>query len=280
MRRLLALLALISSVAFAAEPSPRLAEIAKERQALQMQIQNAQLLFENASLKLEKLDAEEQKIKADAEKGCEEMKKICLAGFLVLLSASVAWAQKTCTRVNATSQTCTVTLTWTASPVDPTHDAPTSYAARRSDAGGAKTQIGTVAASVLTMQNVFTDAGNVIHCYDVLALNTGGSSPPSTPEQCWTTPAIPTLAPNPPTGFQLSALSNTEILLTWKDNSTNETGFQAERNNKVLAAYAMNTTAAIDSGLQPRTWYSYRLRALGDQVNSPWTSMVKTKTPR
>ena len=175
------------------------------------------------------------------------MKKIyLLAGFLVLLSASVAWAQKTCTRVNATSQTCTVTITWTASVVDATHDAPTNYAARRSDAGGAKTQIGTVPANTLTLQNVFTDAGNVVHCYDVIAVNTGGSSPPTTPEQCWTTPAIAPAAPNTPSSFQLSALSNSEILLTWKDNSTNETGFQAERNNKVLAAYAMNTTAAID----------------------------------
>jgi hypothetical protein len=207
------------------------------------------------------------------------MKKIWIAIAFVLLAASSAAAQKTCTRTTVTSQTCTATISWTASVVDATHDAPTSYTPRRADGGGAKVVIGSVAASVLSFQNVFTDAGNVTHCWDVLAANAGGTSAPSN-EACWTTPALPNLAPNSPSGFTLAALSSSEIRLTWNDNSTNEVGFQAERNSKLLTAYAMNATSAVDSGLLPRTWYSYRLRALGDQQNSPWTTSVKTKTLR
>lgn len=205
--------------------------------------------------------------------------KILFAVTFLLLLASTAEAQKTCTRTTPTSQTCTATISWTASAVDATHDAPTTYSPRRSDAGGAKAVIGSVAASVLSFQNVFTDAGGVNHCWDVIAVNPGGSSAPS-PEQCWTTPVLPNLAPNAPSSFTLSALSPNEIELKWQDNATNETGFQAERNSQLLSAYAMNATSAIDTGLQPRTWYSYRLRALGDQVNSPWTASVKTKTLR
>jgi hypothetical protein len=58
----LILLMLLSGAAFAAEPNPRLAEIAKERVELQKQVQTAQLLFENAQLKLEKLAQEEKEL--------------------------------------------------------------------------------------------------------------------------------------------------------------------------------------------------------------------------
>lgn len=116
------------------------------------------------------------------------------------LLPSTADAQKTCTRVTPTSQNCTATLDWTASVVDATHDAPVSYSIRRADGAGAKAQIGTVNVPIVTLQNVFTDAGNVAHCWDVIAVNTGGASAPSA-QACWTTPPVPAAASNPPTGL-------------------------------------------------------------------------------
>lgn len=134
------------------------------------------------------------------------MKKIWLAIVFVLLAAASAEAQKTCTKnAGSATQTCTVTIGWTASVVDPTHDAPTLYTARRADAGGAKAPIGNVAASITQFQNVFVDTGGVTHCWDVTASNTGGTSGPS-PEQCWTTPALQKTAPNAPPNTTLSNL--------------------------------------------------------------------------
>lgn len=118
----------------------------------------------------------------------------------LLLLPELAEAQKTCTRVSATSQNCTATVDWTASVVDATHDAPATYSIRRADGTGAKTQIGTTTATVLTFQNVFTDAGNVAHCWDVIAVNAAGSSAPSV-QVCWTTGPIPALSANPPTNL-------------------------------------------------------------------------------
>lgn len=133
------------------------------------------------------------------------MKKVWLplAGFIIgiLLMASTAEAQKTCARVSATSQNCTATLDWPASITDATHDAPTSYIIRRADGAGAKTQIGTTTAAVITFQNVFTDAGNINHCWDVLGAIGTVQSATSSPSACWQTPAIAPLPSNPPTSL-------------------------------------------------------------------------------
>lgn len=138
------------------------------------------------------------------------MKKLWLpiAAFIVtflLVSARTAAAQKTCVKNTAgTAQTCTVTLSWQPSQVDASHDAPQIYTPRRSDGAGNKTPIGNVTANVFSFQNSFTDTGNIQHCFDVIATNSAGSSPPS-PQQCWTSP---TLQVNPPNASPNTTLSN------------------------------------------------------------------------
>jgi len=134
------------------------------------------------------------------------MKIFLLAAAFLLLAASAASAQKTCMKSpTAAIQTCTVTLSWTASVVDATHDAPALYTPRRSDGGATMTAIGNVAANVLSFQNVFNDTGGVSHCWDVVATNVGGSSPPAT-AVCWTTPALQKSAPAAPPNTTLSNL--------------------------------------------------------------------------
>ena len=123
--------------------------------------------------------------------------KILLILIWLMVLAGIASAQKTCSRVTATSQNCLATVSWTASVVDATHDAPANYVIRRGDGGGAMAQIGSVAATSTSFQNTFTDAGGVAHCWEVVATKAGQSSPPST-QVCWTTPAIAGAAPNAP----------------------------------------------------------------------------------
>jgi len=129
-----------------------------------------------------------------------KIKLVLLIVFGFCLLPALAEAQKTCARVSATSQNCTATIEWTASVVDATHDAPVTYSIRRADGAGAKAQIGTVTAPVITFQNVFNDAGNTSHCWDVFGTNTGGDSG-FAPQQCWTTPAIVKMPSNPPTNL-------------------------------------------------------------------------------
>jgi len=124
------------------------------------------------------------------------------------------------------------------------------------------------------------------YCYRVKAVNTVGSSTSSSAYSntaCKTFPQIPPAIPAAPSALQVSALSQTEIRLSWTDNANNELGIQAERsgNGEVkLLEYAMNSTTAIDKGLTRNRWYEYRIRALGDAGTSAWTNRVKTKTWR
>lgn len=153
------------------------------------------------------------------------MKAILMLAVLLLLPA-VAYSQKTCTRISATSQNCLVTVSWTASVVDATHDAPTQYALRRKDGAGQITEIGTVAATITTYQNTFSDSGNIAHCYDAIARivssdGTKTDSPPST-QACWTSPVIATTPPSTPSGFTISAIDSSTLRLSWDDAATED----------------------------------------------------------
>lgn len=74
--------------------------------------------------------------------------------------------------------------------------------------------------------------------------------------------------PAAPTGLQAMAHSATEIMLSWTDASNNETGFAVEGRTiagtfQQVATLAPNTEIAIVPGLDPSTFYLFRVRALG-----------------
>jgi hypothetical protein len=115
-------------------------------------------------------------------------------------------------------------VSWTASVVDATHDAPANYVIRRGDAGGAMAQIGTVVATTTSFQNTFTDAGGVAHCWDVIATKSAQSSPPSV-QACWTSPAITGAPPSTPVGVTIAAVSSSSLRVTW-DDVDDETGYE------------------------------------------------------
>jgi hypothetical protein len=70
-----------------------------------------------------------------------------------------------------------------------------------------------------------------------------------------------------PSNLNATAVSSTQIDLTWSDNSSNETEFVLERdtsasfNSPVAVTLPANTTGYASTGLTPSTTYHYRVRA-------------------
>jgi len=79
---------------------------------------------------------------------------------------------------------------------------------------------------------------------------------------------------NCPTNLTATVVSNTEIHLTWEDNSDNEDGFKLERSISgasfvEVADLAANTTSYSDTNLTPHTWYTYRARSYNSTDFNP-----------
>jgi len=90
-------------------------------------------------------------------------------------------------------------------------------------------------------------------------------------------------APAAPTGLNASALSPTQIDLTWSDNATNETGFSVERDDgggfTAIATPPANATSFSDTTVAPGTFYNYRVRAVNTGVFSGYSNQANATTP-
>lgn len=70
-----------------------------------------------------------------------------------------------------------------------------------------------------------------------------------------------------PTSLTATAISSSQINLTWLDNATNEAGYYIERSYPTASAFstiaslAANSTSYSDTGLTPDRTYYYRVRA-------------------
>jgi hypothetical protein len=118
--------------------------------------------------------------------------------------------------------------------------------------------IGTATASYL-------DTGQV--------LNTGGIDPGycsgSNESEQW----VPIGPPAAPTNLAATSLDSTSILLTWTDNSGNESGF--EINNGVTSQkVTANNTSYTWGGLAPNTYMCFRIRAYNSTGSSSWDPNV------
>lgn len=96
--------------------------------------------------------------------------------------------------------------------------------------------------------------------------------------------AIPALAaaPTAPTNLTTTAASQTQINLSWTDNSSNETGFKIERSPNgstftQIATVGANVTTYASTGLTASTTYYYRVRAYTNQ-NSAYTNVSSATT--
>ncbi len=82
-----------------------------------------------------------------------------------------------------------------------------------------------------------------------------------------------------PTNLSGSTASQTQITLSWTDNSNDETGFKIERNGVLITTTAADAIGYSDSGLSCGTIYNYSVKATnanGDSTAA--TASVKTQT--
>jgi predicted phage tail protein len=120
------------------------------------------------------------------------------------------------------------------------------------------------------------------YCYRVRAKNTAGTSGFAGPE-CATTTAAPITAPRSPSALAATAVSASQINLSWTDNADNESGFELESSAdgiafSKLADLAANTTSYQHTGLKPNTRYWYQVRAKNAGGNSGFSNVADATT--
>ena len=163
-----------------------------------------------------------------------------------------------------------VDLSWT-----DTSDNETSFQIEWSSNGGASFTLLTSANSE-DYAHVGLTPGTE-YCYRVRAINAAGSSA-YTAVRCATTESSIT-SPSAPTGLVATAVSLSEVDLSWADNSDNETGFEVEWSSNGGATFALLTVAPVNSeeythvGLTPNTQYCYRVRAINAAGKSGYTAV-------
>lgn len=90
-------------------------------------------------------------------------------------------------------------------------------------------------------------------------------------------------APAAPTNLAAVTHSTTEIMLTWTDASSNETGFRVERRTfngtfEEVDTVPANTTGLHVSGLDPDTFYLFRVRAENGSAVSSFSNLAFAST--
>jgi subtilisin family serine protease len=143
-------------------------------------------------------------------------------------------------------------------------------------------QIATLAANTTSYQNIGL-ASSTTYRYQVRAANGSANSGYSniasaTTQAGATVPAAPTL-------LGATAVSSSQINLSWTDNANNETGFSVERctgatctNFVAVASLGANVTTYQNTGLSPATAYRYQVRALNAAGNSAYSNIASATT--
>ncbi len=148
---------------------------------------------------------------------------------------------------------------------------------RKEGASGTYTQVATVGANVTT----YNDSGrseSTTYYYQVRAYNAGADSEYSIEAYATTFPAAPSV-------LEGTAVSATQINLSWTDNSTGEAGFKIERKEGASGAYTLiatvgaNVTTYNDSGRSASTTYYYQVRAYNAGGDSTYSNEAMVTTP-
>jgi fibronectin type 3 domain-containing protein len=158
----------------------------------------------------------------------------------------------------------------------------TSFRVERSLDGLTWSLVGTTAAGVTNFADTSVSP-SATYQYRVQAVNTGGGSAYSNVAGA-TTPAAP-VAPTAPSGLVAAARSPTSAILSWHDNSGNESGFLIERSANggkswsQIVQVGANVTSYVDGGLNSRKTYLYRVRAFNGGGNSAYSNVATITMP-
>jgi hypothetical protein len=159
----------------------------------------------------------------------------------------------------------------------------TGFQVQRSQDGVTWSLVGTTGAGVTSYQNTGLSAGTS-YKYRVEATDAGGVSASSNVAAV-TTPATPA-PPAAPSGLVAVAGSATQVTLTWKDNSTNESGFYVERSSNngnswtQIARVGASVTSYNDTSVSARKTYWYRVRAFNSGGTSAYSNVATVTTPK
>ncbi|MDO9535639.1 MAG: fibronectin type III domain-containing protein [Bacillota bacterium] len=170
-----------------------------------------------------------------------------------------------------TVSTSQINLTWTDNSNNET-----GFRIERKISGGSYSQIAVVGANVKAYsdKNLST---NTTYYYRVRAYNSIGNSTYSNEASAGTG------VPAAPTQLTASAASSDKIVLTWANNSNNETGFKIERkqgggNYVQIATVGANTRTYPDTNLSSSTTYYYRVRSYNSAGNSGYSNEANAAT--
>jgi subtilisin len=122
--------------------------------------------------------------------------------------------------------------------------------------------------------------GGMAYQYSVVAFNDAGESGPSNEARG----ATPSAGPAPPTSLTATVLSESEILLSWQDNSNEETGYRIRRRRgpggawSVLTTIGANSTSLRVSGLNTGMMYYFTVSALNQEGESETSNEASAMT--
>jgi len=126
-----------------------------------------------------------------------------------------------------------------------------------------------------------TLAWNTIYYWRVNATDSYGSTSSWSSYRYFSTPAAP--PPQTPNNLTATAISSSQIYLTWQDNSSDEAGFKIERKTGPgsyfqVATVGAGVTTYPNTGLSASTEYYYRVRAYRGTLNSDYCQEASATT--